>query len=185
LTDYATRSDWPHHWQALRQGFSGKPNLGQWLRWEAAFAEMEAWFAVPQDFRESLLAGFAAQMPDLCAGFSNLHLMPEQCGDDGRNEELRHRTIFSFVPHWNGEALSPAQAADLYRAASDLNICQLGQPVTLRHRDGAALRLCASARMVSESWARAGSAADALAFLLGDARSVLEKLDRLIESDVR
>jgi hypothetical protein len=59
-------------------------------------------------------------------------------------------------------------------------ICQVGQPVVLRHRPGAALRLCTSARMVSGCWARGLSASQALAAVLADIAAVIEKLDWLI-----
>ena len=177
FSDYATRPDWPRRWHALRMGFPATPNLGQWLRWEAALAEMEDWFAVPQTFRGALLQGFAAAMPQLIGSFADLMLLDEQCGviDTGRNDEMRHRTIFSFVPQKNGRPMPPEDVAALYRALGD---GQLGQPVPLRH--GAALRLSASARMVSEAWARNGNIGTALALVLADARAVLEQLDGLI-----
>ena len=54
LQDYASRSDWPEAW-ALRSRFSGRPNLGQWLRWEAALEEIKAYYRVPAAFRHSAL----------------------------------------------------------------------------------------------------------------------------------
>ena len=54
------------------------------------------------------------------------------------------------------------------------------QPVALRHRPGAALRICASARLVSNGWARSASVSEALAPVLAAARAVIEKLDWLI-----
>jgi len=59
-------------------------------------------------------------------------------------------------------------------------ICQIGQPVALGHRPGSALRLCASARMVSDCWARSTIVATALEPVLDDVRKVIEKLNWLI-----
>ena len=179
--DYATRQDWPRRWHALRQAFPAHPNLGQWLRWEAALAEMEDYFAVPQAFRNALLEGFAARLPEMIGAFPSLQMLEDQCGviNAGRNAEMRHRTIFAFVPHKDGQPLPQQDVAALYRALSE-DGCQLGQPVVLRHRTGAALRLSASARMVSEAWARTENAQTALTLVLDDARTVLGKLDALI-----
>jgi hypothetical protein len=75
--------------------------------------------------------------------------------------------------------LLPPDAPDEARGIA-ARLCQIGQPVALRHRPGAALRLCASARLVSDCWARAISVPQALAPVLADLRAVLEKLDWLI-----
>jgi hypothetical protein len=185
----------------LREALPAEANHGQWLRWEACLEEMNAYFAVPQAFRHGILKQFAARVPRMIGASRNLQLLSEQCGapDPGMSDEMRHRTIFSFVPQREGEALPLERAANLYRAMGrDLSgllppdahdvvrrtlapICQIGQPVALRHRPGAALRLCASARLVSGCWARAASAPEALAPVLADVRAVIEKLDWLID----
>jgi hypothetical protein len=177
-----------------------KPNYGQWLRWEATLAQMETYFAVPAAFRDGLLEAFAAQVPDLIGASNSLRLLTEHCGNmrADRSEEMRHRTIFAFVPYQNGQALSPERCAMLYRALGrDLSnmlppgasapvraiaarVCQIGQPVVLQHRPGAALRICASARMVSDCWSRAQAPSQVLAQLLEDVRAVIEKIDWLI-----
>ncbi len=54
--DYAGRCDWPMAWTALRSRFERRPNFGQWLRWEAALAEIGSYYAVPGAFRASVLA---------------------------------------------------------------------------------------------------------------------------------
>ena len=200
LGSYTTRHDWPRRWHHLRMALRAEPNYGQWLRWEATLEEMKAYFAVPRDFRDGLLKEFAAQVRLQIGVSQNLQLMEAQCGtaDMQLGEEMRHRTIFSFVPHRNGEALALERCVSLYRAMGrDLSgllppdaadsvcetaarICQIGQPVALRHRPGAALRLSASARLVSDCWARATSVPQALAPVLADMRAVIEKLDWLI-----
>lgn len=201
LGSYTTRYDWPRRWHGLREALPAEANHGQWLRWEATLEEMDAYFAVPQAFRHGVLKQFAAQVPRLIGAARNLQLLAEQCGasDPQLSDEMRHRTIFSFVPQRQGVALPLERAASLYRALGrDLSgllscdaadparrilarTCQIGQPVALRHRPGAALRICASARLVSGCWARAASVSEALAPVLEDARAVIEKLDWLID----
>jgi selenocysteine lyase/cysteine desulfurase len=200
LGSYTSRHDWPRRWHRLRAMLPAEPNYGQWLRWEACLEEMKAYFEAPTEFRDRVLKEFAVQVPLLIGASQNLQLMAEQCGVTGTrlNDEMRHRTIFSFVPHRQGETLPREHCASLYRAlgrnlsgllppdtpdsagANAARICQIGQPVALGHRAGAALRLCASARLVSGCWARAASAPQALAPVLADMRAVIEKLDWLI-----
>ena len=204
LGHYTTRFDWPRRWHRIRQALphkpNAKPNYGQWLRWEATLAQMEAYFAVPAAFRDGLLEAFAAQVPGLIAASNNLSLLTEHCGgiDPERSDEMRHRTIFAFVPHSGGQALSPERCAMLYRALGrDLShmlppgapaqvraiaarVCQIGQPVVLRHRPGAALRICASARMVSDGWSRDQAPSQVLTQLLEDVRAVIRKIDWLL-----
>ncbi len=200
LHNYTSSHDWPRRWHRLRETLPATPNYGQWLRWEATLEEMNAYFAVPTAFRDSLLEGFAAQVPRLIAASANLQLLTEHCGAPVAefSDEMRHRTIFSFVPHQDGQALSLERCTNLYRAmgrdisgllpkdapepvcAIAARICQIGQPVALRHRPGAALRICASARMVRDCWARAATPPEALAPVLVDVGAVLEKLDWLI-----
>jgi hypothetical protein len=197
---YTTRYDWPRRWHRLRAVLPARPNYGQLLRWEATLEEMSAYFAVPREFRHGVLKEFSAQVPLLIGAVENLQLIQEQCGvaEAKLSDEMCHRTIFAFVPHHDRQALPSERCAGLYRAmgqdlsdllppdASDAlrgivaRTCEIGQPVVLRHRGGAALRLCASARLVSSCWARSASVPQALASVLADLRAVIEKLDWLI-----
>jgi hypothetical protein len=200
LHNYTTRHDWPRRWSRLRETLPCKPNYGQWLRWEATLEEMRGYFAVPAAVRHDLLEAFAAQVPQLIGASANLQLLTEHCGAPvpELSDEMRHRTIFSFVPQKNGEALSLERCTSLYRALGrDISsllpndaheimrriaarVCQIGQPVALRHRPGAALRICASARIVRDCWARAATPPEALAPVLADVAAVVEKIDWLI-----
>src|SRR5260370_8474970 len=49
--EYFSRSDWPRNWPALRSGFPIRANLRQWLRWEAALAEIPAYSGLPHQLR--------------------------------------------------------------------------------------------------------------------------------------
>lgn len=199
IGDYSTRYDWPRSWGLLRETLPGHANHGQWLRWEAALEEMDAYFSVPQDFRDGVLQAFATVVPSLIGASQNLQLLTERSGsaDPRWSGEMRHQTIFSFVPHHDGEPLTLQEASTLYRATgrdvsdrlphSSSNLrriaarkCQIGQPVALRHRPGTVLRICASARLVADCWQGAATVEKAMAAVLIDVSAVIEKLDWLI-----
>lgn len=200
LSAYSTCHDWPPHWQNLRAALPDRCNHGQWLRWEAALHEMEAYFAVPPGFRDELFRTLAIHIPAIIAASSGLKLMapPQGAADMSPEGEMSHPTIFPFVPHSAGQALAPEQCVGLYRAmGQDLSgrlspdaadddcrmarqVCEIGQPVTLGHVPGAALRICVSARHASTQWNRSQSVQDAVQSVLTGARAVVGKLDWLI-----
>lgn len=174
LRDYTARSEWPQAWPRLRAQLSNALNFGLWLRWEAALAEMGAYFAVPQAARRALLERFSIAVKSRVAVSPSLHLLREQepdAGDDLDDQEMGTQTIFSFLLRRNGQLLAPERCADIYRALHcDVSaslpasaapsvqwlagqICHIGQPVALPQPGGvptAALRISASARLVSE-----------------------------------
>jgi hypothetical protein len=193
LAAYGNRFDWPRRWPLLRRAFAPVPNYGQWLRWEAALGEMQAYFAVPPDFRERVLSAFAREAPRLIGASGRLMLLPGGVDgdglDDGGDAEMRHRSIFAFVPHRGGKALTLSQCDALYRALGrDLSavappsqravagrLCQIGQPVALGHTPGAALRLSASARLVRQCWESGGTGA-----LFTPLAAAIEKIEWLL-----
>jgi len=170
LLEYNSRSDWPRNWPNLRSYFPIRSNFGQWLRWEAALEEIAAYYRVPDEFRLMALTTFGEEVERIIASSPSLHLLPPQqrSGDTADDEELAQRTIFPFViRHGSGvrslddcRALCRALARD---AASPVSAdpenaakpCLIGQPVALGCDEGhpaAALRISASARLVSEAW---------------------------------
>jgi hypothetical protein len=172
LRDYSSRSDWPQKWHALRSQFPVRLNFGQWLRWEAALEEIRAYYQVPADFRLNALKIFGQGVRSMIVSSPSLRLLSlpavgqENIADD---EELSQQTIFPFVIKHNGRMLSLDDCKTLYRAlarnASDAVLatermcdagiaakrCLIGQPVALG-RDKAVLRICAGARLVTETW---------------------------------
>jgi hypothetical protein len=169
FADYFSRSDWPRHWQNLRSRFPVRENFGQWLRWEAALEEIRAYRRVPDAFRLSALAEFGEGVQRIIASMPSLGLLPPQqrpgdCGLD--DEELAQPTIFPLLVRQAGRILSPADCRKIYRAlareavaAADQEIaakpCLVGQPVVLGRGSPdpvAVLRICASARLVTEAW---------------------------------
>jgi hypothetical protein len=197
LLGYASCYDWPRTWQGLRKAFPATCNHGQWLRWQAAMAEMAAYFAAPTEFRNAFLEAFAAQVTGLIGASHQLELVKPFNDAAELCEEMGQPTIFSFLPLRDGKPLPLEQCVGLYRAmgrdlshglppdASDgirrtaSRVCQIGQPVALT-QSRAALRICASARLVSSSWANADSVQAALLPVLADVRAVIGKLDWLI-----
>ncbi|MBR0821903.1 hypothetical protein [Bradyrhizobium liaoningense] len=170
--DYAGRSDWPMAWTALRSRFERRPNFGQWLRWEAALAEIGSYYAVPGAFRVKALAELAAGIDSMIALSPSLQPVPTATGKTAADdEEFAHATIFPFTLLRDGKPVPIAETGAVHRAlARDMNEeingsaadrqvaaqrCLIGQPVRLERPDEgpqAVLRLCAGARLVTEAW---------------------------------
>jgi hypothetical protein len=163
--EYISRSDWPQNWPLLRARFPVRTNFGQWLRWEAAIEEIGAYYRVPDSFRNAALKTFGQAIERLIAASRWLDLLPWQERPlDDADEELAGRTIFSFVIRRGAGIASLSECRTLYRALAghvapgDLKpaaqACLIGQPVALGgdSQPPAALRISASARLVSEAW---------------------------------
>lgn len=170
--DYAGHCDWPMSWTALRSRFERRPNFGQWLRWEAALAEIGSYYAVPGAFRAKTMTELAAGIDDMIALSPSLRVVPAAFDKaDADDEEFAQRTIFPFTLLRNGKPASIADTGAVHRAlARDMNgdivgsaadrqvaaqRCLVGQPVRLEQPDGApqaALRLCVGARLVTDAW---------------------------------
>ncbi|MFL6808535.1 MAG: hypothetical protein ACJ8FD_05950 [Bradyrhizobium canariense] len=172
IFDYAGRCDWPVAWTTLRSRFERRPNFGQWLRWEAALAEIGSYYGVPGAFRARMLAELAAGIDSMIALSPSLRAVPtaiEKSGAD--DEEFAQATIFPFTLLRGGKPVSIAETSAVHRAlardlaeeisgsAADRQVaaqrCLVGQPVRLERQDGApqaVLRLCVGARLVTEAW---------------------------------
>ena len=167
LLEYSSRSDWPQNWASLRSRFPVRTNFGQWLRWEAAIEEIGAYARVPDSFRATALASFGRTLEGLISASPSLDLLPWQDRPlDSGDDELAQRTIFSFVIRRGNRVLSLSECRMVYRALAGnsgrpvtvAQPCLIGQPVALGVASGrdqqppAALRISASARLVSEAW---------------------------------
>lgn len=172
IFDYAGRCDWPVAWTMLRSRFERRPNFGQWLRWEAALAEIGSYYAVPGAFRARMLAELAAGIDSMIALSPSLRAVPtaiEKSGAD--DEEFAQTTIFPFTLLRGGRPVSLAETSAVHRAlardmaegisrsAADRQVaaqrCLVGQLVRLERQHGApqaVLRLCVGARLVTEAW---------------------------------
>ncbi len=201
LLEYSSRSDWPGTWPNLRSRFPIRTNFGQWLRWEGALEEIGAYYRVPHEFRRMALTTFGKGVERLVASSPSLRLMPPQQrpgGASADDEELAQRTIFPFVV-WRGTSvLSLEDCRKLYRAlargaensapADDPEIaaklCLIGQPVALgcdERYPAAALRISASARLVTEAWSSDEDIArDNLQRALGHVGAAVAKIEWLL-----
>jgi hypothetical protein len=204
LSEYSSRSDWPKNWQTLRSRFPVRSNFGQWLRWEAALEEIRAYHDVPDVFRLLALTTFGKGVEQIIASSPSLRLLPPQqrldaCGVD--DEELTQRTIFPFVIRRDEHVLSVDDCRKIYRALArdaqndvsnsargyDAEIaakaCLIGQPVALGHERHpiAALRICAGARLVTETWSSdENTARDNLQRELGHIDVIVSKIEWLL-----
>jgi hypothetical protein len=170
-------------------------NIGQALRWAAAFEEMRHYFAVPDHFRTRALAAFAAFAGPRIANHPQLHLLPQPASITG--EEFAARTVFPFLLTRNGRPLSFAETKLLYHGLNkDLSqlpggsaqergllaqVCHIGQPVAIPRAPGetaGALRVAADARMISECWF-AGPATDAAARFQAELEGLQVVFDKL------
>jgi hypothetical protein len=193
------------NWPGLRSRFPNRINFGSWLRWEAALEEIRSYHGVPDEFRLSALATFGNGVEQIIASSPLLSLLPPQQRPDARgidDEEFSLRTIFPFVIHHENRVLSLEGCRKIYRAlARDVRehvpvnahggdeeiaakLCLIGQPVALRCRDGhpvAALRICAGARLVTETWSSdPNEARDNLQREIGRVGTIVSKIEWLL-----
>jgi len=171
LADYANRNDWPQRWSALRSRFENRPNLGQWLRWEAALEEIKAYYAIPDAWRAMALREYRAGIEDLVTLSPSLRLAGVGATAAAEDEEFTETTIFPFTLNRQGRALSAHECRALYAVlAQDLSSvidggetdcgiiaqrCLIGQPVRIERPGSeptAVLRLCVGARQLTETW---------------------------------
>jgi hypothetical protein len=196
LLEYSSCSDWPRNWPALRSRFPVRTNFGQWLRWEAALEEIGAYYRVPDSFRLTALTSFGKAVEGRIAASPSLDLLPwQERSADAADEELAQRTIFSFTLRRNDGVCSLADCRTLYRglagnAASGDSMpaatpCLIGQPVALGQgpSPGAALRISASARLVSEAWSSdAQTAHRNLERVIGETSAAIAHLETRLAS---
>jgi hypothetical protein len=195
LCEYSSRSDWPKNWSALRSRLPIRTNFGQWLRWEAALEEIRAYYSVPDEFRLSALTTFGKAVERIIASSPSLLPLPPQhrpkdgSGDD---EELAQPTIFPFVIRHDDRILSPDDCSKIYRALSRdarnavsadeaAKDCLVGQAVALGQRAVTTLRICAGARLVTETWtSNEDTARGNLQRELGRAGAIVSKIEWLL-----
>jgi hypothetical protein len=202
LFDYVGRSDWPMHWTALRARSARRPNFGQWLRWEAALEEIEAYFRVPAPFRSLAVRELGGAIESLLLSPVLRPVRTGAADADVDDEEFCHPTIFPFVLQRDGRLLGADDCQLLYRAlrtdlsgtfggsASDRDIaarrCLIGQPVRVALPDtppAAMLRLCIGARQVTETWsADAATARRNLDDEIGRLAAVVAKIELLVSA---
>jgi hypothetical protein len=153
--DYVSRSDWPMDWSALRARSVSRPNLGQWLRWEAALAEIARYYQIPDSFRTFALHELGAAIANRLAGSPMLHPVMTGGGDAG-DEEFASPTIFPFALRRQlgrgfgrgDDWLAADRCQQIHRALAARD-CLIGQPVRIERNEAARRRCfdCASVRV--------------------------------------
>jgi hypothetical protein len=162
LADYSSRLDWPGDLQAkIRLPWANDANLGLGLRWVAALSEMERFFAAPSDLRFRILTYFERAVRRRAERLESLREIADDL--DPLREEPSGILPFIMV-HPDGEPFSAGETGAIHArlrssrthlSGDDLcfrEIFHLGQPVAVGAET--ALRVCASAPMISEIAAR-------------------------------
>jgi hypothetical protein len=142
LSAYSAQLDWP---SALRQSVARAvlpaANIGLALRWHAALAEIDRFFARPADLRDGLLERFH-QAAVAEAAHADVALLQSAAPGSGFGE-----TIVTFVLRRpDGSTLDMEAAAALQRRLRSDGF-HLGQPVEVG--GAGALRLCASMALIN------------------------------------
>lgn len=170
LADYSSRSDWPHGWLPAK-ALSGSVNLGVLLRWEAALTELRRFRAVPDQAVHDFLQAWQQAVTSRIAqddSFEALPVMPlVRSHANGLHAWDSVQTIFPFQifkPMAGGGRQTLSQEETTYvhwqlrnpQGAFEApgTRFQLGQPVPCGLQGGvmvSALRMCNSARLVTES----------------------------------
>jgi hypothetical protein len=209
LQAYAGCSDWPKAW-TLRSRFSNRPNLGQWLRWEAALEEIGAYYRVPAEFRTSALKQLRDGVESLVARSPSLGpVVAGGSASGGDDEEFSGPTMFPLIMRRREMPASADDCQILYRAlardlgdlfvssARDQEIargrCLLGQPVRIEGpQPTAVVRLCLGARQVIETWApdamlaqrRLQGELDRIAAVVAKLTLLLDRMDELRSTEL-
>lgn len=204
---YCGASEWPPALSHCSAQLPATRNLGILARWQAAIEEIDRFQSVPSSDANRLLERFAAEMTEAIGNCKELGLVEapvlDRTGLDASHHWSATPTILSFtlsttrrgracvlgmdemkrVHRWmllDLSAALPATPSSRDQRAAHAR-CHLGQPVKIS-QDGerpiAALRLCASARVVSDAMLASGcgtTAAGRIQSILDNARLALDK----------
>jgi hypothetical protein len=197
LADYSARSDWPPGWLPAR-ALAESANLGLLLRWEAALTELRRFRAIPDQAVHDFLQAWQQAVTHRLAQDDSFAALPvaalARCHAKGLPAWDGVQTIFPFqvfkrTASGGRQALSQDETALVYRQLRAPQGAvgvfgtrfQLGQPVPCGVQAGApvsALRMCSSARLVTESMAARQSVDEAIA----QAMQVFDKLAQLAQA---
>jgi len=188
LRDYSSRSDWPEGWPPA-QVLQDTANVGLLLRWEAALTELRRFQAIPEPQIHDFLLEWQLAVSQRIAQDDFLEALPvaplhrSDSTPAGSWDSIQ--TIFPFLvykpaEHEGRQLLTREETGALYRqmqqaqgaeralvpvtGAAGMRF-QLGQPVPCGLQDGvpvSALRMCSSARLVTQTLAARQSVAHAM-----------------------
>ncbi|MCA9108862.1 MAG: hypothetical protein KDA52_02850, partial [Planctomycetaceae bacterium] len=106
--DYFTAAEMPESWTEVRRHITGSQNYGSLLRWEAALAEMDAYYLVPSETRLAILRAFEESVPEIFNNAEGIQLLTvfPPIHDDTQTRLLESKTtVFGFRAHANGQDL--------------------------------------------------------------------------------
>jgi len=141
LAPYSATLDWPQRLRrAVGAGLAQPANLGLGLRWSAALAEIEAYEAIPADWRRAVLAEFDRAVRDRAAADPQLALV----------DPSARSAAPGLVPIVHADGSDPRRAYLAMAHGDDCRRpCHLGQPVAVGSLW--ALRVCASMPMITDA----------------------------------
>ena len=199
--NYFTAVGMPQRWRAIRCGLPKEPNFGALLRWSAALAEIEAYYATPSDLRFRVLRHFEQQVPIAFrqSTVCKLLVMPPSLFGEERLLQS-NTTVFNFaVTRASGEQLDMLSLRHLHaQLNSDLSSSgdrsssllrrrfHLGQPVRIG-KAKAALRVALGGELIVRvaTDRRLGATMDGrLAWLGEQLRMLQEKTDLIVSSGI-
>jgi hypothetical protein len=171
LLPYSARAEWPAGWVA-GAALTEAANYGLLLRWEAALSDLRDFRALPDAAVETAVRGLTDAVQarlEADPWFEPLETRPLDRSALGVNRGWDSvPTVFPFLLRHAGDRhdgfLSLAAGQDVYRELMSRRV-RLGQPVRCGEREGrpiSALRLCNSARLITESVAAGDSGASGL-----------------------
>ncbi len=150
LAAYSAQLDWPPMLRAvLPLSFLPAANIGLALRWQAALAEIERFFAWPADLRNAILLRFYHEVARRVAETPCLDLLPAPAVSEA---SWGHTILGVAMRHSDGRVFDMSEAAAVQRRLRDAGHAgnrvaakcfHLGQPVAIG--GAGVLRVCASA----------------------------------------
>ncbi len=122
LRHYLTAPELPRSWTGPRSGHTTRPNLGLLLRWGAAMAQIEAYYATDMQRRLQILRMWETKVPELLGASPVVRLFPVNPVYDPDTRRLLESktTVFPFFLRREGAA-QPLNKAVLTRVFHWLN----------------------------------------------------------------
>ena len=108
LERYLTADEMPESWLGVRRMLPRSVNYGVLLRWEAALAEMEAYYSVPSEQRLAVQRAFETEVPAIFSDSNHIRLMPvfPPIFDPDQTRLLESKTtVFAFRVEIDGKLL--------------------------------------------------------------------------------
>lgn len=204
FSDYFTRLDCPPSWRDFVAALPAGPAPGGLLRWQAALAEIEAWFAIAPELRNRIAEAFEAMVPRALGGSPHLKLDSVAPEHESKGADFAEcTTVHCFTVHApDGAAYGKAELKSIHAAVNidlsrhageDAELAEIlrpgfhiGQPVVIGKESGlAVLRVAMGAPLAVRLASETGLGAaleDRFQWLEGQLGVLRRKLDWLAEN---